>query len=197
MANVALPGFRPIKSGFGRIPYARVQAISNNTLAIFKGDCVTKDANGFWYVSSAGGGAQVGSVALGCSYVDASGKIVEAPYLPAATTYTVSNGSPRCSWLYIVDPNFIENIVFEASVLGAIAQTDLGLNYDFVAGAGSTATGLSGHYLTSTGRATTNTIQWRVDAFIDNGRNDRTLTNAAVECTINVGVAPASTLTGI
>lgn len=68
----------------------------------------------------------------------------------------------------------------EDSVGGALAVTDIGLNFDVIVGAGSTATGRSGMELDSSTAATTNTLVFRIlqkDPAIDNeiGTNCRWL----------------------
>jgi hypothetical protein len=193
MTNVlGIVGFRPLYMlGGGEIPLQRVQAISGPATSIFKGDNVTPAATGLWDLATAGTGNVIGSVSVGCQFVNSAGKVVREKYLPAGTTYTASAGDERCNWLYVIAPDALEEVVFEATVSEAttpivIAQTDLNLNYNFVAGAGSTPTGNSGQYLNSTGRAVTSTLQWRVIAFKESPRNDRNAINPRVLCRVNL-----------
>lgn len=201
MANKTLLGFRPLRNINGmEIALTKVQAVSNPTTGIFKHDSVVWTGAG-WDLATAGTSNPVGSICMGAEYRRSSdNKITKEPYLPSGTTYTEADGEDGVSWLWIVaNP---ADTIFEAQVDEVIAETDMNLNYNFVAtSAGSTVTGLSGQQLDATGRAITATLQFRVLRFVKNINNDRTLTNASVECMINgnagaAGRVPSLNTTG-
>lgn len=197
MANKLIYGFRPSHTVSGdEIVIHREQVVSNNSAAIFKGDCAVWTGAG-WDLATAGTSQAVGSVFMDFEYRKADGKITREPYLPAGTTYTEADGEDGCTYAQIVKN--VHDVVFEVSVDAAIAETDLYLNYNMVAtAAGSTVTGLSGQQLTATSRATTGTLQFRVLKFVKRVTNDRTLANALVFAMINLntGLNPALSTTG-
>ncbi len=186
MANTALKGFAPyLVKGGGPVTYRRGRVLTNNTTAIFLGDCVVRAATGD-YVVMATGTTAVESVQYGgCAFTNSAGTRVFGKFLPAATLYTSTGVYPdNASYIWFVDN--VVNTAFTASVDAAIALTDLNLNYAVTLTAGSTATGLSGHVLTATGRAVTATIPWRVEEFVFGSPiNDVDLINAAVVCYVN------------
>ena len=180
MANTAINGFQPyaVKGG-GSITLRRGRVLTNNTTAIFLYDAVVRAAGGDYVVASTGTTATEGS-SQGCVYTDAAGTRREAKYLPAATLYTSSGVAPdNASYIYLVD-NLV-NTAFTASVSTAIALTDLNMNFAMTLSAGSTTTGLSGHFLTATGKAVTATLPWRLENFvIGSPISDPDAANAAV-----------------
>lgn len=187
MANIAQPGFRPIRGTNGvRISYSRRRVLSNNTNPISQYDAVVIDSAGDTIRATVVTTA-VASSACGVSYVDSRDGRKGAKDLPAATTYTGTIVDPiNSSYVFIVENPV--NVDFKASVaVSAIALTDLDLNYAMVLGAPSN--GYSGHTLTATGRAVTATLPWRVKEFyFDDTSNDPDLINTAVYCTVNAGM---------
>lgn len=69
------------------------------------------------------------------------------------------------------DPDLLFSIQ-EDSVGGALAATSVGLNANLVAGAGSTVTNLSGWELDSSGAATTNNLQLRIERLLNQEDNE-------------------------
>lgn len=187
MANIAQPGFRPIRGTNGvQISYSRRRVISNNTNPISMYDAVIIDAAGDT-IRATSAATAVASAACGTSYVDSRDGRKGSKDLPAATVYTGSTVDPLdSSYVFIVENPV--NVDFKASVANsAIALTDLDLNYPMVLG--SPSNGYSGHTLNATGRAVTATIPWRVKEFyFDNTSNDPDLINTAVYCTVNAGM---------
>lgn len=187
MANIAQPGFRPVRGTNGvAISYSRRRVLSNNTNAISMYDAVVIDAAGDTVRATVTTTA-VASAATGVSYVDSRDGRKGSKDLPAATVYTGSIVDPENSSYVFVVENPV-NVDFKASVAAsAIAMTDLDLNYAMVLGAASN--GYSGHTLTATARAVTATLPWRVKEFyFDNTSNDPDLINTAVYCTVNAGM---------
>lgn len=188
MANVAVAGFIPVSRGGLTTPLVRKRVLTNNTTAIFKGDAVDAQTGGDIIVTAATN-ALFYSVAQAASYIGADGFRLERTYLPAATLYTSTTIDPtNASYVHVVED--MVNTTFKASVAtGAIALTDLQLNYLMVLGAGSTTSGLSAHTLDSTSRNTTSTFPWRVQDFapLGSGNNDLSLVNVHVLCQQNAG----------
>jgi hypothetical protein len=81
------------------------------------------------------------------------------------------------------DPNLLFEIMDDGSA--SIAAADIGLNANLTAGSGgSTVTGLSSWQLNTTSKATTNTLQVRIERFVE--RADNSIgTNAKVLVRIN------------
>jgi len=187
MANTQNHGYTPLKvRGGGCVEQTRKRVLTNNTTAIFRGDGCIAVATGDLIVNATAA-TFLSTVSCGASYVSNNERL-ERNHLPAATLYTATGNTilpDNASYIYCTADNV--NTVFEASVDEAIALTDLNLNYLQVLGAGNTTTGMSGHELDATSRATTNTIGVRVIDFIRNGRWDITAADAHVECVINIG----------
>lgn len=194
MANVQHPGFLPISRGGTTCEMVRKRVLTNNTTAIFKGDACIIISTGDVTVTASTNTAVAG-VSMGASYVS-SGERLDRKHLPAATLYTSSGVNPdNASYVYLTSNN--ESQEYEASIDEAMALLDLNLNYVMVLGAGSTSTGLSGHELDATSRATTATLPWRVTDFIIDPKFDVDAADAHVKCRINAGmIEPALTTTG-
>ncbi len=185
MANTALAGFRPVYvKGGGSVTLRRGRVLTNNTTAIFLYDAVVRTTGGDYVVASTGTTATEGS-ANGCVYTDAAGTRREAKYLPAATLYTSSGVAPdNASYIYLVD-NLV-NTLFTASCSTALTLTDINLNFAMTLSAGSTTTGLSGHFITATGKNTTAALPWRFENFeIGSATNDVDAANVAMLVSAN------------
>lgn len=151
MALTAAPyGLRPVKRADG-LPYAGAQTvyqinpagIANN---IFNGQVVHIDANGFIALSTATGAdattnalptgtTLTGSIGvfIGCEYVNAQGQLVHSQYYPSGVAAPTGTQIKA----YVVnDPD----VLFQAQLSGAGAQTVIGTN-TFFAAAQSTSTG--------------------------------------------------------
>jgi hypothetical protein len=188
MANVRKLGFTPTRlSGGGNISFRKGRVLTNNTLAINFGDGIKAAATGDYVACAAGTDEAIllASVAQGVVYTRADGTRIEAKGLPAATTYTSSSIWPENgSYVYMVDNATM--VEFEANVTtAAIALTDLNLNYAMVLTTSTTL--FSKHELTTTGRAVTATIPWRVREFVQRADNDISLVDCKVLAMINAG----------
>jgi hypothetical protein len=157
MANTNAPfGFRQY-GGTGSVPtYEQVAVrVAHNASAIFYGDPVLPDANGF-VVVGAPGTTQVAGIFQGCKYLSVSQKrTVWSNYWPG--TDVASNQIVEG---YIVnDPN--AKFVVQTDATG-IDATAINANVNFSIGTGNTATGISGAFLNTSTLGATNTLPFRV-----------------------------------
>lgn len=191
--NRSQTGFRPLaNAGSTTTQLMRRRVASNNGTAIFLGDCLKYTAAGVMGLATANAG--VSAVSQGASYWDATinGRR-ENTYLPASTTYSASvfddYGNTDESFVYAtVDPVNTRFVVQYSASTPAL--TDLTKNANFVANAGSTATGLSGHVLDQSTINTTLTQDFRIQDIWHNVLNDPTGTTPAVIVQINDGLVP-------
>jgi hypothetical protein len=202
--NLSQTGFWPeANSNDECIQLKRVRVASGNGTAIFMGDCVARTGAGVWGLATAGGGNPVSGIAQGASYLDSTQLVrKENMFLPASTTYSGTAfdyyGETDNSFIYITsDQNSIRyRCQYSASTP---ALTDITKNAAFVAGAGSTITGISGHTLDQTTLQTTNTLAFAITDIKRNVLNDVTSVNAKVIVQINVSNlagGPGTTGTG-
>ena len=163
MANTAAyNGFQQY-SGTGSAPtYEQVAVqIAYNASAIYYGDPVNPDANGYVVVgvtSSSSGNTQIAGVFVGCKYLSVSQKrTIWSNYWPGsdvASTNTVEG--------YIInDPNakFVAQFG-NVSVDQGYVNSGVGFNI----GSGNSASGISGAYLATL--ATDNTMPFKVVALV-------------------------------
>lgn len=138
MANLDAPnGFTPVrhqKGGTVRYDggYTITSALASD---IFLGDVVTLLGNGK-DIDVAAAGDPVLGVFAGCQYTDAAGDVKWAKQWVSGTA--TLGGVDAEAFVY-TDPN----IVFAAQAT-TIAEADVGLAADILAGAGNAATGISG-----------------------------------------------------
>lgn len=169
MANVSAPfGFRPVKYRDGK-PYLgqvnRYSVPASDSTALFIGDPViiagSATTGGVATVTraTAGSGAYVSGVMVGFTPSD---PIPANKHRLASTLVEIFVAD---------DPNLLFEVQ-EDSVGGNLAVTNVGQNIDFVAGSGSTVTGLSGFMIDSSTANTTNTLQCRIEGFSDEGSNE-------------------------
>jgi len=162
MANTEAPfGFRQY-SGTGSAPtYEQVAVrIAYNASAIYYGDPVLPDANGY-VVVGAPGTTQIAGIFQGCKYLSVSQKrTVWSNYWPGsdvASTQTVEG--------YIVnDPN--AKFVAQTGSTGATAA-DINANVNFAIGTGNSATGISGASVNMSTVGTTATLPFRIVSLVD------------------------------
>ena len=148
MATTAAPyGLRPVRSADGK-PYAGATSQylidpAGEATNLFYGQVVIIGADGYIALAT-GTGADLTSnsisgttgvggigVFVGCEYVNSSGQTVQAQYYPSGT----ANGGAIKA--YVVDD---PNVLFQAQLDGAGAQTIIGTN-TFFASAQTTSTG--------------------------------------------------------
>jgi hypothetical protein len=170
MATTAAPyGLRPVKRADG-MPYAGATSQylidpAGEATNLFYGQVVIIGADGYIALAtgtgadltsnSISGTSGVGAIGVfvGCEYVNSSGQTVQAQYYPSGT----ANGGPIKA--YVVDD---PNVLFQAQLDGAGAQTVIGTN-TFFATAQTTSTGS-----TTTGNSTSAldaTVQTAAAAF--------------------------------
>jgi hypothetical protein len=159
MANIDNPrGARPVKrADGGPVNVANKWKVdSSNGTAIFLGDFIKLESDG--YCAPAGAGGNILGVCVGVlgDYGDLSRR-----YLPASTAGDI---------LVCDDPWTIFEIQ-EDSGGGAMAFTNIGNNCDIVAGSGSTTTGISAHEIDSSD-AKTAVAQLRLVALAPRADNE-------------------------
>jgi hypothetical protein len=145
MANTAAyNGFQQY-SGTGSAPtYEQVAVLisSSSTTAIYNGDPVEPDANGFIVrgtTSSSSGNTQIAGIFIGCKYLSVSQKrTVWSNYWPG------SDNSGNIEAYIINDPN--AKFVAQFGNV-SVAQTYVNSGVGFNIGSGNTASGISGAYL--------------------------------------------------
>ncbi len=151
MANLDAPnGFNPVRHlNGGTVRYSGGYTIdSAEASSIFLGDVVilhaTPDGGSFGNnIDVSGVGGPVLGVFAGCEYTAANGDVVWAKQWVGGT---VTLGSLPAKAFVYTDTN----IVYSVQVDGSIADTDITQFADLVAGAGNTATGISGFELNAT-----------------------------------------------
>lgn len=175
MANSDTPrGLYPLRKLDGS-PYNGAVSVgsvdASNATAIFKGDPVHVETDG--YFAPAGATGVIRGVMQHCEYTS-NGAKVYSNYLPATTAGTI---------YYVEASNMVFGIQEDSSG-GNLAQTAVGANSDTVATAGSTTTGQSKYELDSTVTASAATAQLRILGLVQ--RADNAIgTNAEWEVCVN------------
>ena len=141
----------------GLTEYKLASAASGN---IFSGDPVKMTNAGTILVAAAGD--ECIGVFRGCQFTDSNGDVVFKSYFPTGTV------SSDIVAFVQDDPNGL----FEIQSAGSPAQTDVGLNADFVYAAGSTKTAMSAVELSGTTAATTASL--RIVGFSSDPSNSTT-----------------------
>jgi hypothetical protein len=188
MAATASPyGLRPVRRADG-MPYAGSTTMylidpAGEATNLFTGQVVHLGADGYIALSTATGAdgttnalptgtTLTGSIGvfMGCEYVNAQGQLIHSQYYPSGT---VAPAGTQIKAYVVDDPN----VLFQAQLDGAGAQTIIGTNTFFAAAqstsTGSTRTGNSTSALEST--VVTTTAAFRIvghvsptsDAFVD------------------------------
>lgn len=141
-------GFRPIQAPHGGGVYGRLSAYeipSAHAENIFTGDLVAMSGTGRRIVvATVATGAIVGSF-QGVRYTNSLGEVKFMPYWPTGTVATGLHPGQNPEAIVADDPNQL--FVAQVDDSTGLAEGDVGETMDFVAGAGNTATGLSGHQL--------------------------------------------------
>ena len=157
MANTNAPfGFRQY-SGTGSAPtYEQVPVrIAYNASAIYYGDPVQPDSNGYVVVGSPGT-TQIAGIFVGCKYLSVAQKrTIWSNYWPGSDV-----ASSNIVEGYIInDPN--AKWVAQTGATGATAA-DINANVNFAIGTGNAASGISGAYVDMSTVNTTNTLPFRI-----------------------------------
>jgi len=194
MANTFAPfGFRQY-SGTGSVPTYEQVAVkikSDYTTAVFFGDAVLQDANG--YVTRAGDTptTQLAGVFVGCKYLSVSQKrTVWSNYWPGSD----NNGDIEA---YIInDPN--AKFLVQAGSAVNVTQADVGASISLAGGSsGNTANGISGMYVTGPG--TSSTAPFRVAGLVTepagtNGTDAASVANYVIVSFLNVSTKTLVTI---
>ena len=137
--------------GLGTPPIICLPVITNQTLALFEGDALTKANDGSLYPATAGDAVAISHVMVSVKqYRDAGANAQRTGcFLPAATTYTGSmdKSNKMCSLVLAVptDHTLWAVQVPTAAATKVAAINLVGQTVNIVATAGSTANGQSGH----------------------------------------------------
>lgn len=155
MANTNAPfGFQQYRSLGAAPTYEQVSVliVSTSTTAIYYGDPVENDANG--YIIRGTGSATIAGIFVGCKYLSVSQKrTVWSNYWPG------SDNSGNVTAYIINDPN--SRFVAQTDSTG-LTQAGVNANIGFAIGTGSTVSGVSGAYLDTTTINTTSTLPFRI-----------------------------------
>jgi hypothetical protein len=159
MPNTLAPfGFRQY-SGTGSAPtYEQVTVrVAYNASAIYYGDPVLPDANGF-IVVGAPGTTQIAGVFQGCKYLSVAQKrTVWSNFWPGSDV-----ASNQVVEGYIInDPN--AKFIAQTGATGATVA-DINANVNFAIGTGNTATGISGASVDMSTAGVTATLPFRIVA---------------------------------
>ena len=156
-------GLDPVNSLDGK-PYAGatrlIPVAAGFATAIFNGDTVQIDSNGYLIKSTSTNAGTIVGVCMGGQYVNSAGQTVQGQYIPAAASTTANP-----AYAYVVDDQqalFKVAVVTSGTTMGTASRADVGSNIALVLNAGSTTTGNSAFAVTLTGAGTTATIPLRV-----------------------------------
>ena len=136
----------PVAAGFGT--------------AIFDGDTVVINSDGFLVKSTTTDSGNIVGVCLGGQYVNSSGQTIQGQFIPA-----LASTSTNLALAYVVDDPmalFKVAVVTSGTTMGTAGRTVVGSNLPLVLNAGNTITGNSAFAVTLTGAGTTATIPVRV-----------------------------------
>jgi len=177
---MAAYGFQPLRhlSG-GEIRTSEYTIAIDYSTEIFSGDPVKIVAAGTLEVAAAGN--VILGVFQGVSYVKSDGEVVFSKYWPGAVS-----GATDVVALVIDDP-MVTYKVHDDAVSDFLTAADLGTSGDHVAGSGSTATGLSGYMLDTSGCSSAQ-AGWKVVrklALPDNDYGSAAGSQVQMEVTLN------------
>jgi hypothetical protein len=156
-------GLQPINRIDG-MPYAgairQIPVAAGFGTAIFDGDTVVINSDGFLVKSTTTDSGNIVGVCLGGQYVNSSGQTIQGQFIPA-----LASTSTNLALAYVVDDPmalFKVAVVTSGTTMGTAGRTVVGSNLPLVLNAGSTTTGNSAFAVTLTGAGTTATIPVRV-----------------------------------
>jgi hypothetical protein len=189
MANSQKPmGFTPVRM-LGGTPFNnsqnRYRILKNYATAIFQGDIVATSTNGTIIRAAATTNPVVG-VFNGVFYTD-----------PTTQKPTWKNYYPGSISANNIIANVIDdpNVVYSVASDESFANADLFANYNIVATAGNTASGVSKEALDqSTGDSSTTFILKAIDISQDPDNSDQTVSNVGVLVIINAHEYRAGTV---
>lgn len=160
MANLNTPfGFKPWQHIAGGTPgrigsYNIASGLGSN---IFTGDLVVITGTGLNItVATVATGRILGSFA-GCRYADSMGEIKFALYWPTGTVATGLQYGDSPEALVHDDPK--QTFLAQVDDTAGLVAADVGQTADFVAGAGDTNTGISGHQVDQSSLSTSQQLR--------------------------------------
>lgn len=182
MTNPNFPfGLRPVRMRDGSAFHGAVNAYvvpAADSTPLFIGDPVQLAG------SSVDGRATVTrATAAGGNFI--LGVVVGMGNDPVALRNGFRAASTLSEVLVIDDPDVLFEIQSDDDTT-ALGADDVGLNCDLIAGNGNTGLRVSGFQLDSSTKATTNTLQCRVEGIVNDGANFLTLTNKRALVSINL-----------
>lgn len=134
--------------------------------AVYKGDLIKLTGDAYVAAISAANDASIG-VFEGCEYIAADGTPVQSPYWPASLS-----GVTNIKWYYTPFDPLTE---FEIQAGGQIPVTAVGDSADVTVAAGSTYTGISGSYMSTSLKGAAVVGNFRIIGLggqVDNAWND-------------------------
>lgn len=178
MSSTSAPfGFRPSFHNSGQIRSKAYNMAASYATAIYQGDLVTLDANGQVTIAGTTSTSLILGVFQGVEYRDSSGKPTISNYWPGAVS-----GATNIVVYVMDDPETLFDVQVTNPSSGTSMQTYVGNEAAWVAGSGSTNTGLSSSYLSNTLAATSNQLQITGFAY----GQDNAITDAYVVVTVRI-----------
>lgn len=188
-------GLKPVNRIDG-MPYAgairQIPVAAGFATAIFNGDTVQIDSDGYLIKSTSTNAGTIVGVCLGGQYVNSSGQTVQGQYLPASIST-----STNLAYAYVVDDPmalFKVAVVSSGTTMSSAGRTVVGTNVALVLNAGNTTTGDSAFAVTLTGAGTTATIPIRV---IDVVPETATAADTYTELLVKINAHQYNNTTGV
>ena len=188
-------GLQPVNRIDG-MPYAgairQIPVAAGFGTAIFDGDTVVINSDGFLVKSTTTNSGDIVGVCLGGQYVNSSGQTVQGQFIPALASTTTN-----LALAYVVDDPmalFKVAVVTSGTTMGTAGRTVVGTNLALVLNAGNTTTGNSAFAVTLTGAGTTATIPIRV---IDVVPETATAADTFTELLVKINTHQYNNTTGV
>ena len=188
-------GLKPVNRVDG-LPYAgairQIPVAAGFGTAIFNGDTVQINSDGYLILSTTTNSGAVVGVCLGGQYVNSSGQTVQGQYLPA-----LISTSTNLAYAYVVDDPmalFKVAVVSSGTTMSSAGRTVVGSNLALVLNTGNTTTGDSAYAVTLTGAGTTATIPIRV---IDVVPETATAADTYTELLVKINTHQYNNTTGV
>ena len=188
-------GLKPVNRIDG-LPYAgairQIPVAAGFGTAIFNGDTVQINSDGYLILSTTTNSGAVVGVCLGGQYVNSSGQTVQGQYLPA-----LISTSTNLAYAYVVDDPmalFKVAVVSSGTTMSSAGRTVVGTNLALVLNTGNTTTGDSAYAVTLTGAGTTATIPIRV---IDVVPETATAADTYTELLVKINTHQYNNTTGV
>ena len=188
-------GLKPVNRIDG-MPYAgairQIPVAAGFGTAIFNGDTVQINSDGYLILSTTTNSGAVVGVCLGGQYVNSSGQTVQGQYLPASIST-----STNLAYAYVVDDPmalFKVAVVSSGTTMSSAGRTVVGTNLALVLNTGNTTTGDSAYAVTLTGAGTTATIPIRV---IDVVPETATAADTYTELLVKINTHQYNNTTGV